>query len=187
MGSEMCIRDSLTTGTHVAQICWFLLINNHFLPAKILQSSPTASDEADCKSPISGCYHEIDLDLSRYDALTASFLAKQQANVATLKTNIATQNPSYNQLIEQIEKVATRSTAPILLIGATGAGKSRLAKQLYTIKHKQGQVAGEFIDINCATLRGDTASSMLFGHVKGAFTGAVTVTNKCQNIQINVI
>lgn len=162
----------LTTGTHVAQICWFLLINNHFLPAKILQSSPTASDEADCKSPISGCYHEIDLDLSRYDALTASFLAKQQANVATLKTNIATQNPSYNQLIEQIEKVATRSTAPILLIGATGAGKSRLAKQLYTIKHKQGQVAGEFIDINCATLRGDTASSMLFGHVKGAFTGA---------------
>mgnify|MGYP000070620432 CR=1 FL=1 len=163
----------LTTGTHVAQICWFLLINNHFLPAKILQSSPTSTDKTDCQSPIAGCYHQIDLDLSRYDALTASFLAKQQANVATLKSNIATQNPNYNELINKIEKVASRSNAPILLMGATGAGKSRLAKQLYLLKYSQGRIQGKFIDINCATLRGDTASAMLFGHVKGAFTGAV--------------
>lgn len=158
----------LTTGTHVAQICWFLLINNHFLPAKIVQTSPAYRDNGN----VAGKIHEIDLDLSRYDNLTANFLAKQQANLQTLKHNIATQNPNYNQLIEQIEKVANRSTAPILLIGATGAGKSKLAKQLYEIKRQSGQVSGNFIDVNCATLRGDTASSMLFGHVKGAFTGA---------------
>ncbi|MFW2177358.1 MULTISPECIES: RNA repair transcriptional activator RtcR [unclassified Moraxella] len=177
----------LTTGTHVAQICWFLLINNRFLPAKILQTAPPTKKQIDKKQAVknqgdkphdnqrfAGQYQIIDLDLSRYDELTASFLAKQQANVATLKTNIATQNPTYNQLIEQIEKVASRSTAPILLIGATGAGKSRLARQLYTIKRQQQQIGGEFIDINCATLRGDTASSMLFGHAKGSFTGAVS-------------
>ncbi len=158
----------LTTGTHVAQICWFLLINSQFLPAKIIQSSPPNRT----KGNIAGDYQQIDLDLSRYDELTASFQAKVDANLQTLKHNIATQNPSYNQLIEQIEKVASRSTAPILLIGATGAGKSRLAKQLFAIKRQQGQLHGEFIDVNCATLRGDTASSALFGHVKGAFTGA---------------
>lgn len=168
----------LTTGTHVAQICWFLLINNHFLPAKILQTSPPPNrpDTGNHANNIAGIYHEIDLDLSRYDALTASFLVRQQANLDTLKSNIATQNPSYNQLIEQIEKVASRSSAPILLIGATGAGKSRLAKQLFTIKQNslsKNNKQPQFIDINCATLRGDTASSTLFGHVKGAFTGAV--------------
>lgn len=176
----------LTTGTHVAQICWFLLINNHFLPAKILQTSPPTFPEKgqrekgernkpqQDKGNIAGSFYEIDLDLSRYDSLTTSFLAKQQANLDTLKSHIATQNPSYNQLIEEIEKIASRSTAPILLFGATGAGKSRLARQLYAIKRQQGQVQGDFIDINCATLRGDTASSMLFGHSKGAFTGAVS-------------
>lgn len=173
----------LTTGTHVAQICWFLLINNHFLPAKILQTSPPSNrDKIDNQAnDIAGMYHEIDLDLSRYDALTASFLARQQANLDTLKSNIATQNPTYNQLIEQIEKVASRSTAPILLIGATGAGKSRLARQLFRIKQNRLSILNKqkiaktpyFIEVNCATLRGDTASSMLFGHVKGAFTGAV--------------
>lgn len=175
----------LTTGTHVAQICWFLLINNHFLPAKIIQTSPPSNRSKidNQANDIAGIYHQIDLDLSRYDALTASFLARQQANLNTLKSNIATQNPTYNQLIEQIEKIASRSTAPILLIGATGAGKSRLARQLFTIKQNSlsnSKASGnttkspEFIEVNCATLRGDTASSMLFGHVKGAFTGAVS-------------
>lgn len=159
----------LTTGTHVAQICWFLLINNQFLPAKIIQTSPPFKNN---HGDVAGKYHQIDLNLSRYDELKASFQAQIDSNLQTLKTNIATQNPNYNQLIEQIEKVASRSTAPILLIGATGAGKSRLAKQLFIIKQQKGQLQGNFIEVNCATLRGDTASSTLFGHLKGAFTGA---------------
>jgi transcriptional regulatory protein RtcR len=40
------------------------------------------------------------------------------------------------------------------------------------LKHARHQVKGEFVEVNCATLRGDTAISTLFGHVKGAFTGA---------------
>jgi len=65
------------------------------------------------------------------------------------------------------------SPSPILLTGPTGAGKSMLARRIYELKKARHQVRGVFVDVNCATLRGDGAASALFGHKKGAFTGAV--------------
>ncbi len=75
-------------------------------------------------------------------------------------------------MIEQIEHVAGRSKAPILMVGPTGAGKSFLARKVYELKKSRHQISGRFVEVNCATLRGDSAMSALFGHVRGAFTGA---------------
>jgi transcriptional regulatory protein RtcR len=58
-------------------------------------------------------------------------------------------------------------------MGPTGAGKSKLARRIFELKKLRHTVTGEFVDVNCATLRGDAAMSTLFGHVKGAFTGAL--------------
>lgn len=158
----------ITTGTHVAQICWYLLIEAGYLPAKLIQSSPNEDKTAQ------GQYRIIDLDLSKYDALNQRFESEQNANWQQLKANIATHNAAFNQLIEQVELVATRSSAPILIMGATGVGKSQLAKQIYQLKKEKFHFSGRFVDVNCATLRGDSAMSALFGHVKGAFTGAAS-------------
>ncbi|MDN5566919.1 MAG: RNA repair transcriptional activator RtcR [Psychrobacter sp.] len=167
----------LTTGTHVAQICWFLLVEAGFIPADLIQTSPCPRpDQADPQ----GRYQVIDLDVSRYDGLRERFEAEKQQHWQTLQANLVTQNAAYQKLISDIEKVATRSAAPILLMGATGAGKSQLAGQIYALKKaKASSTQGkntleQFIEVNCATLRGDTAMSVLFGHVKGAFTGAAT-------------
>ena len=164
----------LTTGTHVAQICWFLLVEAGFLPADLIQTSPYPKpDQYDPQ----GRYQIIDLDVSRYDSLRARFEAEKAQHWQTLQANLVTQNAAYQQLIADIEKVATRSNAPILLMGATGAGKSQLATQIYTLKKNKAnnkQALGAFVEVNCATLRGDTAMSVLFGHVKGAFTGAAS-------------
>ena len=164
----------LTTGTHVAQICWFLLVEAGFLPADLIQTSPCPKpDQFDPQ----GRYQVIDLDVSRYDSLRARFEAEKAQHWQTLQANLITQNAAYQQLIADIEKVATRSNAPILLMGATGAGKSQLATQIYALKKnkaKNKQALGAFVEVNCATLRGDTAMSVLFGHVKGAFTGAAS-------------
>jgi transcriptional regulatory protein RtcR len=67
-----------------------------------------------------------------------------------------------------------RSTAPVLLTGPTGAGKSQLARRIFELKKSERKVTGQFVEVNCATLRGDQAMSALFGHVRGAFTGAST-------------
>ncbi|MCZ4280705.1 RNA repair transcriptional activator RtcR [Kiloniella laminariae] len=161
---------NITTGTHVTQICWFLLTEAHFIPARLLQLSPRQKNDRDY-SP-AGTHRIIDLDLSRYDEIATRFSLERDQAASFLKSGIATRNPTFNQMIDQIEKVAIRSKAPVLLTGPTGAGKSQLGRRIFELKKAQRQISGTFIEVNCATLRGDQAMSTLFGHVKGAFTGA---------------
>ncbi|MBV4487149.1 RNA repair transcriptional activator RtcR [Pseudomonas sp. SWRI153] len=160
----------ITTGTHVAQICWFLLTEARYLPARLIQTSPARRKSDD--EPACGTHALIDLDLSRYDRIASRFANKRLEGLEFLKSGIATRNAAFNRSIEQIERVAVRSTAPMLLIGPTGAGKSFLARRIYELKRNRHQMQGRFVEVNCATLRGDGAMSALFGHTKGAFTGA---------------
>ncbi len=70
---------------------------------------------------------------------------------------------------EQVRKIV-HSDSPILLSGETGSGKGVLAKWL----HQNGPRASEpFVDLNCAGLSRELLETELFGHEKGAFTGAV--------------
>ena len=160
---------NITTGTHVEQICLFLLAESRHLPGRLLQLSPPAPDD----TVSSGSYRVIDLDLSRYDRLASRFREERREGTSFLKSGIETKNEAFNRLIDRIEQVAIASKAPLLLAGATGAGKSRLARRIYELKKSRRQVEGALVEVNCATLRGDGAMSALFGHVKGAFTGAL--------------
>ena len=157
----------ITTGTHIAQIVCFLLAESRIFPGKLIQTSPAKGE-----NKAIGTHQVIDLNLSKYDKVAARFRQKQLQGTEFLKGGIATKNKAFNQMIDQIERVAIRSRAPILLTGPTGAGKSQLAKRIYELKQFRKNVEGQFVSVNCATLRGDNAMSALFGHVKGAFTGA---------------
>ncbi|MDR1947688.1 MAG: RNA repair transcriptional activator RtcR [Desulfovibrio sp.] len=159
----------ITTGTHVIQICLFLLIESRHIPAKIIQTSPLPQKEM----KIAGTYSLIDLDLSRYDKIAERFRRQSEMDAAFLKSGIDTRNSAFNAMIERIEKVGTESMEPILLTGPIGAGKSRMARLIYELRKRRRLVQGDFVAVNCATLRGDAAMSTLFGHKKGAFTGAV--------------
>ncbi|QEI04962.1 AAA family ATPase [Pigmentiphaga aceris] len=158
----------ITTGTHVAQICMFLLVESRLIPGVLLQTAPPRKQTAGHP----GSYTLIDLDLSRYDSLAQRFGQAHTDALEFLKSGIATRNKRFNALIEEIERVALRSQAPVLLTGPTGAGKSHLARRMFELKKSRHQVQGDFVEVNCATLRGDGAASTLFGHKKGAFTGA---------------
>jgi PAS domain S-box-containing protein len=75
-------------------------------------------------------------------------------------------------LKEVMQKVATvaPSDATVLLLGETGTGKELVARALHRMSHREGN---SFIKLNCAAIPSGLLESELFGHEKGAFTGAV--------------
>jgi transcriptional regulatory protein RtcR len=159
----------ITTGSHVAQICLFLLTESRHLPAQLLQTSPPPR----ARGGEAGTFRIIDLDLSKYDRIATRFARDELDERSLLTSGIRTRSRSFNQVVERLDRVTVRSPAPILLLGPTGAGKSLLARRIYELKKARRLVKGPFVEVNCATVRGDAAMSALFGHVKGAFTGAV--------------
>jgi NtrC-family two-component system response regulator AlgB len=78
-------------------------------------------------------------------------------------------NPAMRRLLRDAERVA-RSEAAILITGESGTGKNVLALQLHQWSMRQ---ESRFVVINCTTLSEQLLESELFGHVKGAFTGAI--------------
>jgi formate hydrogenlyase transcriptional activator len=81
---------------------------------------------------------------------------------------IVGRSPALQAVVEKVRQVAD-TTAPVLLLGETGTGKELLARAL----HAHGQRhARAFIAVNCAALAPTLIESELFGHEKGAFTGA---------------
>lgn len=78
---------NITTGTHVAQICWFLLTEARFIPARLLQlSPPPRRTSPDDPIDVAGSHSIIDLDLSRYDAIATRFAAERDEATSFLKS-----------------------------------------------------------------------------------------------------
>jgi len=83
--------------------------------------------------------------------------------------SIVGQSDAMNQALETIRLVAQSRCNPILILGETGTGKELAARAVHS--WRCGSQA-RFVDINCAALTANLLESELFGHVKGAFTGA---------------
>ncbi len=154
----------ISNGPFPAQSSLFLLTRSRHLPGRLVYSS-----DRRVRDP----FMEADLQLARYDAIAERFAEEAREGGAFLKQGIVTLNATFNRMIEEVEKVVTRSKAPLLLIGPTGCGKTALARRIYALLLMRGDVTGPFIEVNCATLRGDQALTKLFGYDRGAFTGAV--------------
>jgi DNA-binding NtrC family response regulator len=119
------------------------------------------------------------IDVSALSALVARAMekAKLSAETAQLRRrlderltfdNIVGDHPSMQRLFKLLAQAA-RSRATILIHGETGTGKELIAAAIH---QRSPRSAGPFIRLNCASLAESLLESELFGHEKGAFTGA---------------
>src|SRR5690554_6125961 len=90
------------------------------------------------------------------------------ADATTAHSDILGESEPVQQLLHEIDIVAD-SDMPILLLGETGVGKELFARRLHRQSRRHGQ---PMVHVNCAALPESLAESELFGHVKGAFSGA---------------
>ena len=90
-------------------------------------------------------------------------------NPISIHHGIATGSPKMRDFMKLVDRVA-RSESTVLIRGETGTGKELVARAIHTQSNRS---QGPFEAINCATLTPELLASELFGHVRGAFTGAV--------------
>lgn len=105
-----------------------------------------------------------------YKAINDALAQRAPASDDRWREAIVTRNPQMLRLLEQAHMVA-QSDVSVLIIGQSGTGKEVLAQAIHAASPRAAQ---PFIAINCGALPEQLLESELFGHARGAFTGAVS-------------
>ena len=87
----------------------------------------------------------------------------------TQNVEVVSHNPAIARLLKMVDRVAEKKV-PVLVLGETGVGKGLIAQRVHSLSTRCEQA---FISVNCGVLPSSLIESELFGHEKGAFTGAV--------------
>ncbi len=120
-------------------------------------------------------FHDHDLLQKVRHAVESHRLRREIAGLrrivgaSTEETRLVGVSPAIEQVRERIARVAP-TDATVLVLGESGTGKELVARSIHALSLR---AAGPFTAVNCAALAPDLLESTLFGHVKGAFTGAV--------------
>ena len=115
-------------------------------------------------------YDKLLLCLAR--ALETSRLAQENRRLReeiTRTNEIIGESPVMQELLKQIE-VAAPTDGRVLITGENGTGKELVARQIHL---NSKRVSSPFVEVNCAAIPEELIESVLFGHEKGAFTGAI--------------
>lgn len=159
------------SGTPQMHACWFLLAASGEIPARILHVRPPRFVGKD--RPL---VSEVDLSSSEFPLVRANVgaidpaesLPPADVETALRQLGIVGDHPAIRKALE-IAATFANSPAPIFILGETGTGKELFARFIHRLS---GRLFDRFVPLNCAAIPRDLVESLLFGHKRGAFTGA---------------
>lgn len=162
---------AVASGTPQMHACWVLLAASGEIPARILHIRPPHYVTKD--RPL---VSEIDLSSHEFPNVrfqAGPILVEEEAvdvDYARRQLDIVGDHPAMKRALEMGAMLAPSQSA-ILILGETGTGKELFAKFIHKLS---GRSQKAFIAVNCAAIPEELVESILFGHKKGAFTGAIT-------------
>lgn len=145
-------------------------VENHLTRAQL------ARELAEKNDALEQANEELKAEMDRRQRLTRerNRLADRVAEMAQREAErwgvegFVGQSRSLRKILEDVERLQV-STASVLVTGESGTGKELIARAIHA---RSARAQGPFLPVNCASIPRELAESLLFGHVKGAFTGA---------------
>lgn len=118
--------------------------------------------------------HQVETALQRADDKPAAFSDVEAARGSL--AGLIGDSPPVRQLIEQIRRLNQFQNTSVLVVGESGTGKELVARAVH---FGSARAKAPFVPVNCVAIPAELAESILFGHVKGAFTGATADRKGC--------
>jgi len=156
----------LSPGTPAMAAIWIILAKTRF-PARLIQTSRERGLE-----PVNFFFDLASDFLPEFLQRTGDRIARLTdgaKEVAPEFSKIIHQSASVRQQIDLARRIAILDV-PVLVLGETGTGKELFAEAIHAASPRSDKV---FVPVNCGAIAPELASSELFGHKRGAFTGAV--------------
>lgn len=160
---QRCVH--LSPGTPAMTAVWVLLVKTHF-PAVLLESWLDKEEVQHVRQ--TELPFEIAAEFSRNALHKANTRLLNIESSSPSLSGITGQSESMLAVMGRAERMAIRDV-PVLILGETGTGKEVFARAIHESSTRQ---AAPFVAVNCGALPEELAESLLFGHKKGAFTGA---------------
>ena len=145
-------------------------VENHLIRAQLARALAEKHDALERAN------EELKAEMDRRQRLTKerNHLADRVAEMAQREAErwgvegFVGQSQSLRNILNDVERLQA-SAASVLITGESGTGKELIARAFHA---RSAKAAGPFLPVNCASIPRELAESLLFGHVKGAFTGA---------------
>jgi DNA-binding NtrC family response regulator len=161
---------SVASGTPQMHACWVLLAVSGEIPARILHVRPPRFVTKDRPLVSEVNLSAGDFPVVRFQDVPIS-VDECEIDVESSRAQIGIigDHPAMQHCLEMGAMLAP-SQAPVLITGETGTGKELFARYVHMLSGRPREC---FVVINCAAIPEDLVESLLFGHKKGAFTGAI--------------
>jgi transcriptional regulator with PAS, ATPase and Fis domain len=163
---------AVASGTPQMHACWVLLTASGEIPARILHVRPPrfVSKERPLVSAVDLTTPEFPLVRAQIGTIEGSEGTPPDIETAVRQLGIVGDHPAMQKALEMGATLAA-SRVPILILGETGTGKELFARFVHRLSGRPGEL---FVPLNCAAIPKELVESILFGHKKGAFTGAIS-------------
>lgn len=177
-GLDVVVTDLRMPGISGEEVVKGLALRDTGLPILVLTAHGTVSSAVACLQagaidyllkPVDIEELELTIDRATEEAARDRELRFLRDRAGEGPRRLLGESPAWQQVLATLAQVAP-SDSPVLLVGESGTGKEELARRLHLDSARSRHA---FVAVNCAAIPGELFESELFGHRRGAFTGAV--------------